>query len=69
VRVRHRGHAPSVDASTYVAASAELIGRVAVGPRAAVMSGAILDAEGSRVEVAECAIVCEQRRSPSDGGG
>jgi carbonic anhydrase/acetyltransferase-like protein (isoleucine patch superfamily) len=59
VLVRHRGHAPSVDSSAYVAPSAELIGRVTVGPRARVMSGAILDAEGSRIDVGECAIVCE----------
>jgi carbonic anhydrase/acetyltransferase-like protein (isoleucine patch superfamily) len=49
----------SVDPSAYVAPSAELIGRVAVGPSARVMSGAILDAEASRVEVDESAIVCE----------
>jgi carbonic anhydrase/acetyltransferase-like protein (isoleucine patch superfamily) len=59
VLVRHRGHSPVVDPSAYVAASAELIGRVSVGPRARVMSGAILDAEGSLVAVGECAIVCE----------
>jgi carbonic anhydrase/acetyltransferase-like protein (isoleucine patch superfamily) len=59
VLVRHRGHAPSVDPSAYVAPTAELIGRVTVGPRARVMSGAVLDAEGSRVEIGECAIVCE----------
>lgn len=57
--VRHRGHVPSVDPSAYVAPSAELIGRVTVGPRARVMSGAVLDAEGSRIDVGECAIVCE----------
>jgi carbonic anhydrase/acetyltransferase-like protein (isoleucine patch superfamily) len=59
VLVRHRGHAPSVDPSAYVAPSAELIGQVTVGPRARVMSGAILDAEGSRIDVGECTIVCE----------
>ena len=57
--VRHRGHAPSVHPSAYVAPTAELIGRVSIGPRARVMSGAVLDAEGSRVDVGECAIVCE----------
>jgi carbonic anhydrase/acetyltransferase-like protein (isoleucine patch superfamily) len=57
--VRHRGHAPSVDPSAYVAPSAELIGKVTVGPRARVMSGAVLDAEGSRIDVGECTIVCE----------
>jgi carbonic anhydrase/acetyltransferase-like protein (isoleucine patch superfamily) len=59
VLVRHRGHAPSVDPSAYVAPSAELIGRVTVGSRARVMSGAVLDAEGSRIDVGECAVVCE----------
>jgi carbonic anhydrase/acetyltransferase-like protein (isoleucine patch superfamily) len=59
VLVRHRGHAPSVDPSAYVAPSAELIGRVTIGPRARVMSGSVLDAEGSRIHVGECAIVCE----------
>jgi carbonic anhydrase/acetyltransferase-like protein (isoleucine patch superfamily) len=48
-----------VDRSAYVAPSAELIGSVTVGSRARVMSGAVLDAEGSRIEVGECAIVCE----------
>lgn len=57
--VRHRGHAPSVDRSAYVAPGAELIGRVTIGPRARVMSGAVLDAEGSRIDVWECAIICE----------
>ena len=57
--VRHRGRAPAVDASAYVAPSAELIGSVTVAPRARVMSGAVLDSEASRVEVGECAIVCE----------
>jgi carbonic anhydrase/acetyltransferase-like protein (isoleucine patch superfamily) len=59
VLVRHRGHLPSVDPSAYVAPSAELIGRVTVGPRSRVMSGAVLDAEASRIDVGECAIVCE----------
>jgi carbonic anhydrase/acetyltransferase-like protein (isoleucine patch superfamily) len=59
VLVRHRGHAPLVHPSAYVAPSAEVIGRVAVGSRARVMSAAVLDAEASRIDVGECAIVCE----------
>lgn len=58
--VRHRGYVPSVHPSAYIAPSAELIGRVTVGPRSRVMSGAVLDAEGSRIDVGECTIVCEQ---------
>jgi carbonic anhydrase/acetyltransferase-like protein (isoleucine patch superfamily) len=69
VLVRHRGHSPVVDPSAYVAASAELIGRVSVGPRARVMSGAILDAEGSLVAVGECAIVCEHAVLRSTAAG
>jgi carbonic anhydrase/acetyltransferase-like protein (isoleucine patch superfamily) len=58
--IRHLGAVPRVDPSAYVAPTATLVGAVAVGPRARVMFGAVLDAEGSRVEIGECAIVCEQ---------
>jgi carbonic anhydrase/acetyltransferase-like protein (isoleucine patch superfamily) len=57
--IRHSGAVPQVDPSAYVAPTATLVGAVSVGPRARVMFGAVLDAEGSRVEVGECAIVCE----------
>src|SRR6266540_1447425 len=57
--LRHRGHEPVVDPSAFVASTATLVGDVRVGPRARVMYGAVLDAEGARVEVGECAIVCE----------
>jgi carbonic anhydrase/acetyltransferase-like protein (isoleucine patch superfamily) len=57
--VRHRGQAPHVDPSAYVAPGATVFGAVSIGPRARVMSGAVLDAEGSRVEVGECAIIAE----------
>lgn len=59
VLIRHRDRSPSVDPSAYVAASAELIGEVVVGSQSRVMSGAVLDAEGSRVEIGDCTIVCE----------
>src|SRR5215216_7988311 len=57
--LRHRGHDPTVHPSAFVAATATLVGDVRVGPRARVMFGAVLDAEASRVEVGECAIICE----------
>jgi carbonic anhydrase/acetyltransferase-like protein (isoleucine patch superfamily) len=57
--IRHSGQEPRVHPSAYVAPNATLAGAVTVGPRARVMFGAVLDAEGSRVEVGECAIVCE----------
>jgi carbonic anhydrase/acetyltransferase-like protein (isoleucine patch superfamily) len=59
VLIRHAGEIPRVDPSAYVAPTATLVGAVTVGPRARVMFGAVLDAEGSRIDVGECAIVCE----------
>ena len=57
--IRSRGNEPAVDASAFVAPTAALVGRITVGPRARVMYGAVLDSEGSRVKLGECAIVCE----------
>ncbi|MER5266012.1 acyltransferase [Actinosynnema sp. NPDC002837] len=59
IRIRHRGHEPQVHPTAYVAPTATLVGDVRVGPRARVMYGAVLDAEGSRIEVGEAAVVCE----------
>jgi carbonic anhydrase/acetyltransferase-like protein (isoleucine patch superfamily) len=68
--LRHRGREPAVDPSAFVAPTATLVGDVRVGPRARVMYGAVLDAEASRVEVGECAIVCEPAvlRATAAGG-
>ncbi|WP_028921854.1 gamma carbonic anhydrase family protein [Pseudonocardia acaciae] len=57
--IRHRGHAPIVDSSAYIAPTATLVGQVRVGPRARVMYGAVLDAEDGAVEVGECSVICE----------
>jgi carbonic anhydrase/acetyltransferase-like protein (isoleucine patch superfamily) len=59
VQIRHRGREPQVDPTAYVAPTATLVGDVRVGPRARVMYGAVLDAEGSRIEVGEAAVICE----------
>ena len=69
--IRHSGAVPRVDPSAYVAPTATLVGAVTVGPRARVMFGAVVDAEGSRVEIGECAIVCEQAvlRATAVGSG
>jgi carbonic anhydrase/acetyltransferase-like protein (isoleucine patch superfamily) len=70
VLLRHRGREPSVDPSAFVAPTATLVGDVRVGPRARVMYGAVLDAEASRIDVGECAIVCEHAvlRASAVGG-
>jgi carbonic anhydrase/acetyltransferase-like protein (isoleucine patch superfamily) len=59
MRIRHRGHEPWVHPTAFVAPTATLVGDVRVGPRARVMYGAVLDAEASRIEVGECAVICE----------
>jgi carbonic anhydrase/acetyltransferase-like protein (isoleucine patch superfamily) len=57
--IRHRGATPSVDPSAYVAPTATLVGDVRIGPRARIMYGAVLDAEGSTVEIGEACVVSE----------
>lgn len=59
MRIRHRGFEPIVNSSAFIAPTAAVVGNVQIGPRARVMYGAVIDAEGSRVEIADCAIVCE----------
>jgi carbonic anhydrase/acetyltransferase-like protein (isoleucine patch superfamily) len=59
IRIRHRGHEPRVHPSAFIAPTATLVGDVLVGPRARVMYGAVLDAEGSRIELGEAAVICE----------
>jgi carbonic anhydrase/acetyltransferase-like protein (isoleucine patch superfamily) len=59
VLIRHRDREPVVDPSAFIAPTAVLAGNVQVGPRARVMYGAILDSEGSRVDIGESTIVCE----------
>jgi carbonic anhydrase/acetyltransferase-like protein (isoleucine patch superfamily) len=59
IRIRHRGQEPRVHPSAYVAPTATLVGNVVVGPRARVMYGAVLDAEGSRIDIGEAAVICE----------
>ncbi|AIJ25857.1 putative acyltransferase [Amycolatopsis methanolica 239] len=59
IRIRHRGCEPQVHPTAYIAPTATLVGDVRVGPRARVMYGAVLDAEGARIEVGEAAVICE----------
>jgi carbonic anhydrase/acetyltransferase-like protein (isoleucine patch superfamily) len=59
IRITHRGVAPQVHPTAYVAPTATLVGDVRIGARARVMYGAVLDAEGSRIEVGEATVICE----------
>jgi len=57
--IKHRGFEPVLDSSVFVAPTAVLVGRLHVGRRSRIMYGAVLDSEGSRIEIGECTIVCE----------
>jgi carbonic anhydrase/acetyltransferase-like protein (isoleucine patch superfamily) len=57
--ISHRGSTPVVDPSAYVAPNATLVGDVRIGPRARVMYGAVLDAEGASIEVGEACVITE----------
>lgn len=57
--IRHRGAAPTVDPTAYVAPTATLVGDVRIGPRCRVMYGAVLDAEASHIEVGEACVIAE----------
>lgn len=59
MRIRHRGFEPEIDASVFIAPTAVLAGRIKVGPGCRIMYGAVLDSEGSKIELDQCAIVCE----------
>jgi carbonic anhydrase/acetyltransferase-like protein (isoleucine patch superfamily) len=58
--IRHRGIEPTVDPTAFVAPTATLVGDVRIGPRVRVMYGAVLDAEGSYVEIGEASVISEQ---------
>jgi len=57
--IEHRGKAPSVDPSAYVAPTAVLCGDVRVGPDARILFGAVLSAEDGFVEAGARCVVME----------
>jgi carbonic anhydrase/acetyltransferase-like protein (isoleucine patch superfamily) len=57
--VEHRGRAPTVDPSAYVAPTAVLCGDVRVGPDARVLFGAVVSAEDGRIELGARCVVME----------
>jgi carbonic anhydrase/acetyltransferase-like protein (isoleucine patch superfamily) len=57
--IKHRDFEPVVDSSVFVAPTAVLVGRVHIAQLCRVMYGAVLDSEGSKVEIGECTIICE----------
>jgi len=57
--IKHRNNKPSVDDTAYIAPTAVLVGKVKVGSRSRIMYGAVIDSEGSEVNIGECSIICE----------
>jgi carbonic anhydrase/acetyltransferase-like protein (isoleucine patch superfamily) len=57
--IEHRGRAPVVDPSAYVAPNAVLCGDVHVGPDARILFGAVVTAEDGRVDIGPRCIVMD----------
>jgi gamma-carbonic anhydrase len=74
VLIEHRGNAPHVHPSAYVAPTAVLCGAVRIGPDARILFGAVLTAEdgeiqvGARSVVMENAVIRGRARHPSTIG-
>lgn len=58
--IEHQGKRPVVAASAYVAPNAVLCGDVSVGESARILFGAVVTADGGRVEIGACTVVMEQ---------
>jgi carbonic anhydrase/acetyltransferase-like protein (isoleucine patch superfamily) len=59
VLIEHRGAAPDVHPSAYVAPNAVLCGAVRVGPDARILFGAVLTAEDGEIQVGARCVVME----------
>ena len=57
--IEHRGNGPAVADDAYIAPTAVLAGKITVAAGARVMYGAVLDSEGSTIEVGETSVICE----------
>lgn len=57
--IKHRGFEPVIDPSVFIAPTAVLVGKVIVDKESRIMYGAVLDSEGSKIEIGECTIICE----------
>lgn len=59
VYVRHRMKSPQVAESAYIAPTAVLCGDVRIGAHSRVLFGAVISAEGGRVEIGEHCVIME----------
>jgi carbonic anhydrase/acetyltransferase-like protein (isoleucine patch superfamily) len=59
VLIEHRGRAPQIDPSAYVAPTAVVCGAVRIGPDARILFGAVLTAEDGHISVGARSVVME----------
>jgi carbonic anhydrase/acetyltransferase-like protein (isoleucine patch superfamily) len=59
MRIRHRGKAPRIDPSAWVAPNAVISGDVTIGPESRVMFGAVLTADGGPITLGAHCVVME----------
>lgn len=57
--IKHRGFEPKFDSSVFIAPTAAVIGNILIGKDSRIMYGAVLDSEGSKIEIGECSVICE----------
>jgi carbonic anhydrase/acetyltransferase-like protein (isoleucine patch superfamily) len=57
--IEHRGHAPEIDPTAYIAPTAVICGAVRVGPEARILFGAVLTAEDGEVHIGARTVVME----------
>jgi carbonic anhydrase/acetyltransferase-like protein (isoleucine patch superfamily) len=57
--IKHRGMIPSIDPSAYVAPNATIAGDVTIGPKARIMFGTVINAEGSKIMIGGMTIISE----------
>ena len=57
--IKHRDSEPLIDPSVFVAPNAVVVGRVTVRANSRIIYGAVLNSEGSKIEIGEYNIICE----------
>lgn len=67
--IKHRGIAPRIDPSAYVAPTATVVGNVSIGPMAKVMFGAVINSEGSQIGIGNNVIISENAAIRATGEG
>ena len=57
--ITHRGFEPELNSTVFVAPTAAIVGKVKIDRDSRIMYGAVVDSEGSKIEIGRCTIVCE----------